>query len=689
MDAFRSVPWRDVPPDGNCFWHAVAAASNTSQYWQQCKNEILGCDVESASAEAFLGLKEGEFEARRLSLLPDAVWGDEVAAYLACHFLEVRLLVWHVAENALWLYNPPVHTTQCVTLKLEHDHFQWAPVPPSGVFWGRFVENPLILPRFSGGAPLPTAGLITLLTHNIGGWRANGSQALAAAVEHPRPVMFLQEAGLSQDGLRAISRQIQPHALKLIAGTATPFRWSSRRFLRLAKGDVPGVATLVHDSVAAYPLATLTPEGAGWQDKGRLQKLVLKGTDVPSRAIIVFNLYAPSGFNAEQDRHNLFQHVAREIALIGPVPAIVVGDFNAHPEATSLAADLIAHGWLVPPWRGTTQSEPTTYRNQSLLDGFLLSPALRGCAYQNISYVGKMQHAQVSLTLSAAHSLPHPCVRPSPRMLPPMPPQISTVDWGALESQINVLLSQAQGRDVSVVQDAVDQAWCMFTSSFADDLRNHGRTEGDKPLWAGGNHTGLDWLPRQTRHPGSEQSKEEHIVFQNLHRLGSLARLHSSAVANRLRKHSALLLKALHLTAKDLDAAIAAPQAHIPDWQDRIRRFQDRNRTQALRRWRTRLLEGSRPSPALFRWLRGSPPQAHFALQSSSTICTGPLQVFELLHATLSALMNDDVRGFVPLHQWLSSHPPPLMSPPPLEAVDSLLAAARRMNAKSAAGLDG
>ena len=104
--------------------------------------------------------------------------------------------------------------------------------------------------------------------------------------------------------------------------------------------------------------------------------------------------------------------------------------------------------------------------------------------------------------------------------------------------------------------------------------------------------------------------------------------------------------------------------------------------------WRKGLWTGSRPTPRLYRWLKGGMPQAQLLLRSTQGLRQGPADFFAEINKYWTEVMAPQDRNQEDLHRWLDDHPGEGWQPATEEQIRLLVSAAHSIPGQKAAGLD-
>eukprot|EP00971_Amphidinium_carterae_P219004 4347227-Amphidinium_carterae.1 len=165
-----------------------------------------------------------------------------------------------------------------------------------------------------------------------------------------------------------------------------------------------------------------------------------------------------------------------------------------------------------------------------------------------------------------------------------------------------------------------------------------------------------------------DRSSDDVFVYKWFNRFVSVLESRASARVYKLLERDLVRMSAfLRVEQHFLSAAILDPARHIVEIKTKIRARDQRLKMSGIRKWRHSLkTKGGLPSPTMYRWLRGKPPQRAWS---------------EITHPNLPLRTA--------LEEYIDSLPPddtPLLVAE--EEVSACLESARLMNTRSCSGLD-
>ena len=223
---------------------------------------------------------------------------------------------------------------------------------------------------------------IAFHSHNVDGWRKNGSALLDAVNDSPC-LLFVQETGLTQPSQISSAKLLQAQGYDSCWGQPAQIKANSSGRFRVDKGTTPGVGVIWSRTLAVSPIQPRTEGGKRQYGLGRLVSVWAK---IGGSGTLCRNVYGPAGSRAQHERHQHQQDVLQELFAWADTPQMVIGDFNESLPASLLAGELIPKGWRIPIHGGRTPK--VTYRSGntlSWLDSAFLSPEIDiTCQYLKI-----------------------------------------------------------------------------------------------------------------------------------------------------------------------------------------------------------------------------------------------------------------------------------------------------------------
>ena len=191
--------------------------------------------------------------------------------------------------------------------------------------------------------------------------------------------------------------------------------------------------------------------------------------------------------------------------------------------------------------------------------------------------------------------------------------------------------------------------------------------------------------PVRNRH----RSRAEVEATKAYHRLHSLNRKEGdpNRLSQLIWEKRGAIRAALDFRPREIRQALKNPEAALDEWGRRLERARERQQARGLRRWKKRIVNKGRPSPAFFRWLRGGMVKPPMVMKHRGTIVSGPRGVFGAVREYWSGIMCVRPEETEFLQDWIGG----------LEGCESfdletdaahIQAAARTMKTQSAPGLD-
>eukprot|EP00971_Amphidinium_carterae_P348192 6490369-Amphidinium_carterae.1 len=542
---------------------------------------------------------------------------------------------------------------------------------------------------------------IKLHTLNVDGWRGNFEQLLSMLDSSPH-VVAVQETLVTQQIQARMSALMKTHGYNVIWGAAASQKLDAKKRWRVDRANCPGVAFVLSDGLDACPVSFHTEPAKKWFELGRLHAISL-GTG--NKRAMIMNIYAPSGFNQQQERRTFFQDLAGELATHPTHSMSVIGDCNSDVDQHILSGYLRTQGWRRLPLVNL-QGRPTTttYKQGEVrthIDAIYMSPDLWPTTQHAVTRkVGTMQHRMLSCSVSAAKYLPGSFVPRPPTVVVPQNLQAPTpVDWATLAAEVDKqcrLIEDMQAQDSwHNAEQQLNQLWTSFEHSLRCHLiASACLLKNDTPA-----------TPEQVNSLGRYRTKgvrahshavnakgpihSEHFRFlKHIGRLVSLAQHRGIDSCRTTLLHDRhFICEVLSITHATLIEHLAQPHLHISEWRVAAKKLQTRLKEQGIAKWRKTLLdEHGRPTKACYKWLRPSSLPAQFAVRTDDGLKTGPHDFFEAVTGFWASLMSRDPTESVPAQQWMWSHRP-LRQPMPRDE-DLLAACIKAIKIDTACGLD-
>eukprot|EP00971_Amphidinium_carterae_P087038 1721921-Amphidinium_carterae.2 len=260
---------------------------------------------------------------------------------------------------------------------------------------------------------------------NINGWKTNHTQLFGALSGDYPHVIALQETLLD-----------------------TTSSGSASGLMHKLGTKCPGVALIYSRKLQVSPLILHTSACCGQ-------------AGYPKWPVLIYNVYLPSGKQAQEQRQQDFQTIYEELETQPDVPAMVVGDVNEDIDRNLLTYQLSMRGWSRPHYE--TQAGlavECTYRCgavESAIDAIYLSPT----AFPSVQHHDLLSF---EVQLSDSDSVQRPPQSVSFTRGPKYH-QHSPVDWAAEANHLRASLSQ-------VVSDYNSVAFTSWSQNL-DDAWNH------------------------------------------------------------------------------------------------------------------------------------------------------------------------------------------------------------------------
>ena len=460
---FQHLVWGRVKRDGNCLWRSIASLINAN--WETIKQQTLA--QAHTLSDAWCDLfhtTPTEYQALAQACEAPNAWGNEVALALLAKTLQRQIVV--VSTPVVWVVSSGECLHQPLIIRLANRHFDPLQQAPTSA-----ILSAIRAAHSADTAHLHLAGGAT--TSQLASWNLSAMDSHASELwDLKEQVVALQEVGCSLRSQQTHSRIALRHDVQMIWGAPTPLSRSSRKFWRLAKGAVPGVALACPLSCRAAPLLPRTPAGHSLWRAGRLvmATLVLGNTRT-----VIGSVYILSGEHSgvRDARASCMHQLVEEVQAHHKIPMFLAGDWNVGPGKNVAAALLAQKGWTIPLHvnPGGGWDAPTFVQGEcaSTLDYWILSPAASRTWVQTVRERPGHAHRSVHIRVPQLSRRP-----PERALCPPVkwkfPPVIATcspVDWHAASERIQDLLRL----------NHIDLAWHLWIDFAAQEVSAHSEVQ--------------------------------------------------------------------------------------------------------------------------------------------------------------------------------------------------------------------
>ena len=647
--------------------------------------QILGCAPESIPSI----LAEWE---------PRENWADaRVIALIAARY-QITVVAWDQRQSSLEIVTPfpdSIATRQCWLLRYGNDHYDPG-VQPDANYIASLISPSGYLPwaptkTGRGGASDPRNLLnVRCLTHNLGGWAQNQDKLKEFLPSEGPSVTLLQETHLSTDSVKTASATLRRQGFQSLWTPGAQRKRVKSGHVRVDWGTCPGVGMVASDSIDLLPRPPRTPGGRRWWEGGRLLMAQIKVLGIP---LLLLCLYAPAGREQADTRATFFSDMQKELAAQDTHAYLIGGDYNMSIHDTTLAAAVHTDGSFIPLLQdGLGNSVSVTYISgaaSSCIDGFLAGPDATCATVQKCHSIAGSPHAVISLDCKCDSIGDRGRVGRPISLRPRKTSEPCEINWDSLLTQMQRLAPKDPGpnfQDRAMIQSLIDDMWGMFTCAYRAHVSGTRVpcTQDGAPLRT----ADVGALKLGEHH--SSQHKRTSVATGAYQRLVSLAR-HEGNLGRSTHwfaAHQKEIAHTLGMNPEMVAAALADPDCHVEKWRDALRSHYHHERTHRLTQWRQELTAEGRPSPRLYRWVRGLPAAPPLALRHDGIDAIGLTQVFTALRHHWMTIMSPVNDSEAKLGHWLS-HPSGLGYPeaPPFDPA-LVVRAARSLDCSAAPGPD-
>ena len=663
---FQHLMWGNVKGDGNCLWRSIAAL--VREDWVTMKRRVLA-EAPTLAAEwcKYFQVSQEEYEKAVTDQEPDFAWGTEIGIALAARNLKRAIVV--VTPATIWMVSVgEVDLQSPLVIRLKGQHYDPLRHKITSAMIGAIEAS-----TAASTAHLHLAGGASQLTS----W--NVSAFDLHAHELPRQehsILALQETGCKESTQGYYSKVAERQGLQMLCGVPTPLFRDKKKVWRNDRGRIPGVAFQSDARDRALPIAPSTAQGVQLWKGGRfLLASVLLGT---TRAL-VGTIYMPAGDSREAvaRRRHCMDLLQSELESHEQIPFLIGGDWNCHPNQNPCLAAMSARGWQIP-LHVDTQGDPceatfVSSQSVSCLDYWAISPAVGFIPTQVVRAHPGHQHRSVTI------QIPKLGPRPDEFAIPPpiryeqqgIVSTCNPIDWESVHQELEQLVRLRH----------VDLASRLWEDAFHRELQGTcTRAPQETP--------GTKWkVQRQFRARVTGQG-EESPHFRALHMLARRLLDFGKTGGARARQKivqsfSVAILADFHVS---LSEALSHPIRASEELFQHTQEMQAVQKRRQFRKWERQLLEhDQRPTPLLYKWLRGRAPASAPTLISKDGPVENMKDIF-VAHRKFweSTCFHSEDRDTEPFSSWIQGLPEQTL---PME-VDTILAAAKRLKVGTAPGLD-
>eukprot|EP00971_Amphidinium_carterae_P306394 6088802-Amphidinium_carterae.2 len=546
---------------------------------------------------------------------------------------------------------------------------------------------------------------VQLHSFNVNGWKTNHANVLAALNNRDPHIVALQETLLDSTSGRAADGLINRLGFKAIWGNMVDPVYNSKSVLRCDRSSCPGVAFIFSKRLDVAPLVLHTQGAKTLFNSGRL---VAIRVSTPHTPVLLYNIYLPSGADAQEERETCYRIMFEELACQPGLPIVILGDLNEHVDRNALACQLSLQGWRRPHYVDTEGHEVQhTYQCgnvSSTIDGFYLSPlafpAVHSIVVRRLhGQKGILQHSLLSAEIQICDT--EPVTRP-PRPVAfkkgPEYNQHSPVDWKRETRQIqtqlaNVLQDYRTETFTSWSLD-LDNLWtyyqqrlyCHLVACNEVDTEYHG---DDFCCPSAAEFVSARPAIQQSKPPNKSRKTGPMRIRAHLYRLIDAHRNPQNKNAlRRIKEDRDFICSTLRFDHDTFDKHVSEPQTAIPIWKASIERYMCRYRDAGIKKWQRSLIDkNGQITRKCYHWLKRELLPNHFALYDGTTIRTGPREFFQHCREYWSKLMNrsEDERQAA----FLSVRSHPTTPYEPLDHdIDVLKSCLKKVKVHAAGGLD-
>ena len=709
----------------------------------ELKETLLRLFAENATAcAAVLGVSTDTLRGLLEEWRPLAAWADARLLALTSAHYNATIVIVNAADERLDIVSSApgaLASGPCWYMKFASDHYEPA-TPIEGSIMAGHVSKAVFAPWYArqegaGGATCEamanaavlanpenmnggqTSSDVSCFSWNMGGWKAH-EHILDEWLQKPqKQIGFLQETHLSRDGQQSATRNLEKVGYKCYWSSPAELQRTKNGHLRVGWGNCPGVALVAHQGLNVQMANPRTKSAQQLVQKGRL---ILARAFIAAVPLLLINMYTPAGKEKVEERREMLQDVFQEICAQASHRYLIGADWNESPISNVLSTQLFSRGAGMPRWiEEDGQPCAYTYKSgeaQTSLDGFLAWPDVMITPTQRVSHQSGSPHSIVSIGMKCDDEVKYPRLQPqvivryegaAEQMMP-------KERWQTVHESIATQIRQQRekcsnsGQNGCNVEESdrkqmIDTVWGMFYQAMANVIEDHGQVQTRQgialPCYRMGHsqlESQLAHLRKMTRDESGRQkripkqgmqTRAEACTHRNIHRLIALAQGKASEkTAERIRADARTLAITLGLTTCQVEEAIRDPIAAIPCWQKRLERHRRRIQDRIGRRWRRALLDQGRPTPRLYRWLKGSSPTPPLTIEGPGGEAYGAEATFQSLRDFWRGIMQSTTGTEEELQALRLSVP---YVPEDSLTADEIHQAISRMNLQAVGGLDG
>eukprot|EP00971_Amphidinium_carterae_P352532 6492639-Amphidinium_carterae.3 len=482
---------------------------------------------------------------------------------------------------------------------------------------------------------------------NINGWKTNHSNLLAALNPNEPHIIAIQETLLDSTSGRAAEGLLTKLGFRSVWGHMLDPIYNSKSVLRCNRVACPGVAFVFSKRLDVSPLPLHTPGAQAMFQQGRL---VAIRVNTPQTAVLVYNVYMPSGADAQAERETCYKALFEELTCQPDQPAMVLGDINEDVDRNALSCQLTMQGWRRPHYVDTEGRDADyTYKCgpiESTIDGFYFSALAFPSVYTVIvrklhGKKGTLQHTLLSAEVQLCDT--EPLTRPpqsisfcrgSPYH------QHSPIDWKRqeriLHTQMANILQDYRSHEYTSWRLDLDQLWTRYQQllyqhlvachevdpeQHGDDFRFPTSDAFVSPRPDIRSHK----PPGKTKHTGPMRIRAHLYRLIETHR-----NPHNDAARRKIKDDADFICHALQLDQETFQFHLNHPEKGIPVWKECIERYMCRYRDSGVRKWQRSLVDRfGRITRKCYHWLKRELLPNHFALYDGITLRTGAREFFQ------------------------------------------------------------
>ena len=102
-----------------------------------------------------------------------------------------------------------------------------------------------------------------------------------------------------------------------------------------------------------------------------------------------------------------------------------------------------------------------------------------------------------------------------------------------------------------------------------------------------------------------------------------------------------MVCRVFDLSRGEFDWALLNPDLALPHWVEKLRTLRASNLTRNVHAWLRNVVDGARPSGALYRWLRGGSPHPSLVVSFKGSLWKGPAAFFSALREYWGSIMGE------------------------------------------------